>query len=62
MFASPKHGVPKAIKEALEWATRSIVETDRFIHDSQRMEEILKIDPEILCSQQTRVGKCERTD
>jgi ArsR family transcriptional regulator, arsenate/arsenite/antimonite-responsive transcriptional repressor len=57
-----EQGVPKAIKEALEWAIRSIVETDRFIQDSQRMEEILKIDPGILCSQQTRVGKCERTD
>lgn len=52
-------GVPKAIKEALEWTIRSIAETDRFIQDTQRMEEILKIDPEILCSQQTRVGKCD---
>ncbi|MCB2149380.1 MAG: metalloregulator ArsR/SmtB family transcription factor [Deltaproteobacteria bacterium] len=55
-------GVPKAIKEALEWTVRSITETDIFVQDCQRMKEILKIDPEVLCSQQARVGKCERTD
>ena len=57
-----EQGVPKAIKEALEWTIGSIIETDRFNQDNQRMQEILKIDPEILCSQQTRVGRCERAD
>lgn len=42
---------PKQIIEVLDWTLRSIVETDHFIHDSERIEEILKIDPQILCSQ-----------
>lgn len=49
-------GTRQAIVGALEWTCRSIAETDRFIQDSQRIEEILKIDPEVLCSQQNRSG------
>ena len=52
-------GARNAIVEVLEWTCRSIAETDRFTQDSQRMEEILKIDPEILCSRQNRAGACE---
>ena len=47
--------------EATAWILRSISETDRFLKDSQRIEEILKIDPEILCSQQNRSGACEKS-
>jgi len=43
------------------WILRSISETDRFLKDSQRIEEILKIDPEILCSQQNRSGAWEKS-
>ena len=53
-------GAHKAIFEALEWTCRSIAETDRFIQDNQRMEEILKIDPEILCSQKNRKVRKKR--
>lgn len=52
-------GAPRQIAEALDWTVRSIAETDRFIHDGERIEEILKIDPEILCSRQHRSGACE---
>lgn len=45
--------------EAIAWTLRSIADTDRFMQDCRRIEEILKIDPEILCSQQTRSGKCQ---
>lgn len=51
---------PSANLEAIEWTLRSIAETDKFRQDRQRIEEILAIDPEILCSRQARVGKCDR--
>lgn len=51
--------VSRANAEAIDWILRSISETDRFLQDGQRLEEILKIDPEILCSQQNRSGSCE---
>jgi DNA-binding transcriptional ArsR family regulator len=54
-----KRGTPIQIKEALDWTVRSIAETDQFLSDNKRIEEILKIDPEILCSQQNRPGSCE---
>lgn len=42
---------PKQIIEVLDWTLRSIAETDQFVQDGERIGEILKIDPEILCSQ-----------
>ena len=54
-----EEGAPKHVIEALDWMVRSIAETDQFISDNSRMEEILRIDPEILCSQQNRSGSCE---
>jgi ArsR family transcriptional regulator len=49
---------PDQIIEALDWAVRSIAQTDQFGSDNKRIEEILLIDPEILCSQQNRPGAC----
>jgi DNA-binding transcriptional ArsR family regulator len=54
-----EEGAPNHVIEALDWMVRSIAETDQFISDNSRMEEILRIDPEILCSQQNRSGSCE---
>jgi DNA-binding transcriptional ArsR family regulator len=54
-----EEGAPNQVIEALDWMIRSIAETDQFISDNSRMEEILRIDPEILCSQQNRSGSCE---
>ena len=51
--------VSRANAQAVEWILRSITETDRFLQDNKCIEEILKIDPEILCSQQNRSGACE---
>jgi ArsR family transcriptional regulator, arsenate/arsenite/antimonite-responsive transcriptional repressor len=50
---------PRIIVDVLEWTCRSIAETDQFIADSQRMEAILNIDPEILCSRQNRSASCD---
>jgi DNA-binding transcriptional ArsR family regulator len=46
--------------QAIEWILRSITETDRFVRDNKCIEEILKIDPEILCSQPNRSSACEK--
>lgn len=50
---------PREIASALEWIAESISESTRFVQDEQRMEAILRIDPEILCSRQSRAGACE---
>ena len=52
-------GAPQTIAAALDWICASIAKTDRFSRDRRRMEEILKIHPEILCSQHNRSGACE---
>ena len=54
-----EEGAPHHVIEALDWMVRSIAETDQFILDDERMEEILRIDPEILCSQQNRSSSCD---
>jgi hypothetical protein len=50
---------PKPILSALEWIAKSISQSARCIQDDQRMEEILRIDPEILCSRLFRPGDCD---
>ena len=52
--------VSRANSQAIEWILRSIAETGRFVQDNKCIEQILKIDPEILCSQQNRSGACEK--
>ena len=48
---------PAAAREALQWVHASIRDTPRIVADNQRLEQILKIDPEILCSRQAGVSK-----
>jgi len=51
-------GTPDQIIEVLDWTVRSIAQTDQFVSDNERIEEILLIDRDILCSQQNRPGSC----
>ncbi len=51
--ASPK------IKKCLSWIFQSVTDSTQIIDDARRMEEILKIDPEVLCSRQAKSGACE---
>jgi DNA-binding transcriptional ArsR family regulator len=44
-------GLP-ATKTALSWVFQSIEDTLQIQTDAKRLEEILKIDPEVLCSRQ----------
>ncbi len=45
---------PGRITAALEWVFRSFVDSPQYTQDNLRLEEILKNDPEILCSRQPR--------
>ena len=45
---------PGQITAALEWVFSSLVDSPQYTQDNLRLEEILKIDPEILCSRQPR--------
>lgn len=50
---------PACVKDALQWiigSTRSDLQVQA---DKQRLEEILKIDPEMLCRRLLRAGSCE---
>jgi DNA-binding transcriptional ArsR family regulator len=47
---------PIAVTEALKWVKTSLSGNRRIIEDEKRLKEILKIDREILCSQQARPG------
>ncbi|RKY10800.1 MAG: ArsR family transcriptional regulator [Planctomycetota bacterium] len=50
---------PEAIKTALAWVLSSLADKHRTVEDEQRLIEILKIDPEILCSRQAQTDRCE---
>ena len=52
---------PEQITDALEWVFRSLVESSQINQDNKRLKEILKIDPEVLCSRQSRSGACGAT-
>jgi len=49
---------PEQIIGVLEWVFRSLVEISQISQDNKRLKEILKIDPEVLCSRQSRSGSC----
>ena len=42
------------VKEALAWVKKSLSQDERIGKDVKRLKEILKIDREVLCSQQAR--------
>lgn len=47
------------IEDSLAWVFRSIEDNARIVEDNLRLKEILKIDPEMLCSRQAASEKCE---
>jgi len=51
--ASPK------IKTCLSWIFQSVTDSTQIIDDARRMEEILKIDPEVLCRCQAKSGELD---
>ena len=50
---------PAQVNEAIAWLKKSLSPNERIREDAKRLKEILKIDREVLCSQQTRSSECE---
>jgi DNA-binding transcriptional ArsR family regulator len=48
------------VKEALAWVKKSLSQDESIGEDVKRLEEILKIDREVLCSQQARPSVYEK--
>jgi DNA-binding transcriptional ArsR family regulator len=47
------------VKEAIAWVKKSLSQNERIQQDRKCLEEILRIDREVLCSRQSRSSECE---
>jgi ArsR family transcriptional regulator len=45
---------PDEVREAIAWTSKSLLKTTKIQQDNERIEEILKLDPEVLCRAQNR--------
>jgi DNA-binding transcriptional ArsR family regulator len=45
---------PTEVKEAIAWVKKSLLKDERIGKDAKRLNEILKIDRDVLCGRQTR--------
>jgi len=45
---------PDEVQEAIAWTLKSLLKTMKIQQDNERIEEILKIDPEVLCKAQNK--------
>jgi ArsR family transcriptional regulator len=52
-------GASVEVNDAIAWVKKSLSTNARIREDARRLEEILKIDREVLCSQQSRSSDCE---
>ena len=52
-------GTSAEVNDAIAWVKKSLSTNARIREDARRLEEILKIDREVLCSQQSRSSDCE---
>jgi ArsR family transcriptional regulator len=52
-------GASVEVNDAIAWVKKSLSTNARIREDATRLEEILKIDREVLCSQQSRSSDCE---
>jgi ArsR family transcriptional regulator len=50
---------PPEIREGLEWIFRTVADSSRIAADTRKLTDILKIDPEVLCSRLSKSGNCE---
>ena len=46
---------PDEVREAIAWTLKSLSKIQQIRQDSERIKDILKIDPEVLCKAQNRV-------
>lgn len=54
-------GAPAQVQEAIAWVKKSLLKDNRICSDAERLKEILKIDREVLCNQQTRSNTSENS-
>jgi DNA-binding transcriptional ArsR family regulator len=52
-------GAPSEVHDAIAWVKKSLAANEYIREDARKLEEILKIDREILCNQQSRSSDCE---
>jgi len=52
-------GASAEVNDAIAWVKKSLSTNARIREDARRLEEILKIDREVLCSQPSRSSGCE---
>jgi DNA-binding transcriptional ArsR family regulator len=52
-------GAPSEVRDAIAWVKKSLAANECIRKDAGKLEEILKIDREILCNQQSRSSDCE---
>jgi ArsR family transcriptional regulator len=45
---------PEKVREAIAWTLRSLSKIPQIRQDAERIKEVLKIDPEVLCKAQNR--------
>jgi ArsR family transcriptional regulator, arsenate/arsenite/antimonite-responsive transcriptional repressor len=50
----PDKSAPAAVREALDWVHKSLAKTDEVANDTQKLRQILKTDPVIICRRQCR--------
>lgn len=50
------------ISEAIAWVKKSLSGNSRILKDAKRLKDILKIEREVLCSQQTASGADENSE
>jgi DNA-binding transcriptional ArsR family regulator len=53
-YRLPGREAPRAVKDAVAWVRRHLAESPEIVRDGKRLEEILRMDPEILCK-----GQCK---
>lgn len=51
-YALPDKDAPVAVREAIDWATKSLEKNPCITEDRQRLKQVLKQDPAELCKRQ----------
>ena len=47
-------GASSEVREAIEWTIKTLLKTPRIQQDAERLNEILRLDPEVLCKVHSR--------
>ncbi len=53
-YRLPDRDAPKAVKDAVAWVRRYLVQSPQIVQDEKELKRILRMDPEVLCRGQCR--------